>query len=188
MKRFEVVSSVGDLVGRYGIMGLDLGGVSGVTTWIGDVRSGDSISGTLRAGRFEWTQVDCGKGTADGERRGAERIAGEWLDFEFECCLSSVPVGNRLLCIEDYRLRSRPGGMAGGSMARVGLSSPRLAGLVEGMLVRAIPGERIIRTVPATSKSFATNARLKDWGLWCRGGEHARDAARQIAVQVARFL
>lgn len=38
---------------------------------------------------------------------------------------------------------------------------------------------------PSMSKTFATNERLKKWGLWVVGKQHARDAARVAAWYLA---
>ena len=160
-------------------MGLDLGGVSGVAWWKGDLGDG-SLADCLSSGVFGFAEVDCGRGDVLGERRGAIEISRMYDSMMLDWTLDGIPVSSMWLVIEDFILRVKAG-----STQRVGLSSPRLAGLVEGMLVRCIDGEQIARYPASRSKNFATSSRLKKWGLWCVGSEHCRDAAKQIALHVA---
>lgn len=39
---------------------------------------------------------------------------------------------------------------------------------------------------PVESMGYATNDRLKNWGFWVKGMEHVRDAARLIALDMAK--
>lgn len=41
---------------------------------------------------------------------------------------------------------------------------------------------------PSEAKGFATNERLKLWGLWSVGSEHRRDANRHLALLVNKVL
>lgn len=164
-----------------GMFALDAGGVSGCAWWTGKLLG--SIKETLNAGEFGFAQIDCGRGTVDGERRGAEHIAHLYNDMAFKWTLAAVPVDDRYLLVEDFIIRQRVS-----SKQRVGLSSPRIVGLVEGMLVRIVDGANIARYSPSRTKTFATNERLRNWGLWCRGAEHSRDAARLIALHIAVLL
>ncbi len=166
---------------RVGVLGIDAGGTTGLFWWHGELK--ESIRETLVGGRSGFEQIDCGMGSVDGERLGAEKIARRWVDLEAEWTLDDVPVQGRYLAIEDFTLRAKIG-----SKQRVGLSSPRIAGLVEGMLVRRVAGSSIARYSPSRSKSFATSDRLKDWGLWARGAPHSRDAAKQVALHIAVLL
>jgi hypothetical protein len=166
---------------RVGVMGIDAGGTTGVAWWSGELK--DGIGETLRDGEFGFTQVDCGNGTPTGEREGAERIAHLFVEQQAEWTLASVPIGDQWLVVEDFVLRQKVG-----SKQRVGLSSPRVGALLEGMLCRVLDGGNIARYAPSRSKQFATSDRLKQWDLWCRSMPHARDAAKQIALHVAVLL
>jgi hypothetical protein len=168
---------------RVGVMGLDLGGRSGTAWWTGELLTGGSLHDTLASGDFGFREIDCGGGTVAGERAGAEAISRLWMSMAGEWSLAGIAVQAQYLCIEDFILRSKIG-----SKQRVGLSSPRLAGLVEGMLVRVVAEREIARYPASRSKPFATSDRLKKWGLWCRGSEHCRDAAKQVALHVACLL
>lgn len=166
---------------RVGLMGIDAGGTTGVAWWKGELL--DGIKETLAAGEFGFTQIDCGNGNVALERAGAERLARLYVEQQAEWTLASIPVQHQWLVVEDFVLRQKVG-----SKQRVGLSSPRIVGLLEGMLVRVVDGEHVARYPPNRSKAFATSPRLKDWGLWARSAPHARDAAKQVALHVAVLL
>lgn len=177
-KRFQAMGTSGKLVG---VLGLDLGGTSGLAWWHGELQG--SIKDTLTGGVFGFTQVGMGLGTADAERTQAEAIATKFCDLSAEWTLAGVPMPAQSIAVEDFLLRGKPG-----STARGGLASPRLAGLVEGMLVRTVSGDGWHRYAPSRSKGFATSDRLRLWGLWCRGAPHSRDAAKQVAIHIATLL
>lgn len=40
---------------------------------------------------------------------------------------------------------------------------------------------------PAEAKSYATDERLKSWGVWTPGKDHARDATRHLLAAVSRM-
>jgi hypothetical protein len=164
---------------RIGVLGLDLGGTSGLAWWTGEVARG-SLKECLLGGEFGFTQIGCGNGSVHGERAGAEAISEVWRDLDFKWTLAGIAVGDRAMAMEDFILRPKVG-----STARVGLASARLAGLVEGMCVRIVAADQIVRYSPSRSKSFANSDRLRLWGLWCRSMPHARDAAKQVAIHVA---
>jgi len=168
------------------------GGVSGWCSFVGDlfpdvedgVEDGVGLREVIRAGTAEYGHVDCGKGLSGeescvGERTGAVELAHLWWGMQadgIEC----------QLVVEDFVLRVGRG-MGGGSggAGRAGLSSPRVVAMVEGILMEDV--DRLWRYPPSRSKGFATDARLRDWGLWFRGAEHARDAARVLALHIAEL-
>lgn len=166
---------------KIGVLGLDLGGTSGLAWWTGTLQGG--IKDTLVGGDFGFTQVYCGNGDVVGERAGAEAMALLFRDLDFKWTLAGIPVADHQIACEEFTLRG-----AVGSTARVGLASARLASLLEGMLVSTASAEQWHRYQPSRSKSFASSERLKKWELWCRSMPHARDAAKQVAIHVATML
>lgn len=158
-----------------GIFGLDLGGTTGVATWHGWL--GDRklpIAEELKAGVFWGGQVACG-GTVEGERAGTLLLRQMWRDW-----VNDTEIEESWLVMEDFVMRGRVG-----STDRVGLSSARLAALVEGALLDELDANRIARYSPSRSKGYASSERLKKWGLWTVGKPHARDAAKQVAIHAA---
>lgn len=74
----------------------------------------------------------------------------------------------------------------------------RIAASLEGLLYRrvsaapvvvssgtATQGQRLVYQSPSYAKRFATDARLRDWGLWVVGSDHERDAHRHVASWLA---
>jgi hypothetical protein len=166
---------------KVGVLGIDAGGTTGVAWWSGELK--ETLSETLRDGEFGFTQVDCGNGDTVLERAGVKRLAELYMSVSAEWTLQAVPVPHQYLVVEDFVLRQKVG-----SKQRVGLSSPRIAAMLEGMLVRVVDERHIARYAPNRSKAFATSERLKQWGLWCRSMPHARDAAKQVALHVAVLM
>lgn len=42
--------------------------------------------------------------------------------------------------------------------------------------------------MPSTAMTYATNQRLRDWGAWVVGSEHARDAVRHLCAKLSDLL
>lgn len=80
--------------------------------------------------------------------------------------------------IEDFLLRQR-------TMDRSLLSPVRLTAMLHGALMS---DERIdVRTClqqPSSAKSVVNDERLKKWGMWTIGKQHARDACRHLALRL----
>lgn len=79
------------------------------------------------------------------------------------------------------------------SSDRSGLSSPRIASMLHGYrqglldTCKKFIAEPVQCTYqqPSDAMRYATDARLKDWGLWVRGREHERDAWRHWCLFIA---
>jgi hypothetical protein len=145
-------------------------------------------------------------GVVGSDVRGGSRPGWEW---------------NIWLVLESFRLRTTLVDLTGVEVA-AGLKTllvPRSAGL-EGSVgplgsgpgatvlsSRYALGADVIEQTPADAKSFATDKRLKEWGLWdvatARGsgrggrvkrganlgvGDHRKDAMRHLALRVAKIL
>lgn len=58
--------------------------------------------------------------------------------------------------------------------------------------VRTISGSCVSvepsRQQPSAAMTYATNQRLRDWGAWVVGSEHARDAVRHLCVKLSELL
>lgn len=75
---------------------------------------------------------------------------------------------------------------------RVVMSPARIAAAVEGLLASPLSSreqatdndswESVKYQSPADAKQYATDARLKAWGLWVVGSDHARDANRHMTL------
>lgn len=111
-----------------------------------------------------------------------------WLQFKDKC--EEAGIGTPRMIIEEFTLRG--GARPLPTSDRHVLASARIGSILIGMLIRDAD-EGMEWSVlpkfygPSESKSYATNDRLKRWGLWTIGQEHARDAARLIALHLARM-
>lgn len=72
-----------------------------------------------------------------------------------------------------------------GSSAKVGLYPVWVAAMFQGMVY----GRAVVEYQEPAQKKYATNDRLKRWGLWVPGqSDHQRDARRHIAIRLNRLL
>lgn len=168
-------------VPTFGVFVLDPGGSSGLA-W-GRVRDEGTIAERV----------------ADRERHGsltirdpdwmtqAREISSLWADFRADCHRAGLPA--YFVC-EDFILTHL------GSSDRTGLYPVWIAAAVVGYrngmadayerggFGRAAPIEVIWQT-PSAAKTYATDERLKRWGMWTVGKEHERDAWRHFAYFLA---
>jgi hypothetical protein len=174
------------------VMAVDPGGTTGVAWGVYDL-SHKSIADMLAAGEM----TGCAQVTGAEEWQAA-KIVEHWVDFEM---FARHKYGaDPLLVFEDFILR-----VGKGSSERAGLSPVRITSLVYGLLLghhvgTAAPwGEDAWEAArrsqmipwklqqPSAAKSFATKDRLKRWGLWQVGMQHARDAWRHVALALAEY-
>lgn len=174
------------------VMAVDPGGTTGVAWGVYDL-AGGAIPDILAAGEMTGSAQVTG-----AEEWQAAKIVEHWVDFEM---FARHKFGAEpLLVFEDFILR-----VGHGSSERSGLSPVRITSLVYGLLLghhvgTAAPwGEDAWEAArrsqmipwklqqPSAAKSFATKDRLKRWGLWTVGQQHARDAWRHLALALAEY-
>lgn len=104
---------------------------------------------------------------ADGELRGLQ-----WPGEDIEAVLEGMHAvyGLDEVVIESFM--SRPGGAA------VSLSAPVTIGRIIAWC--EAHEVRYVMQTPAAAKRLVTNDRLRAFGGWVRGFEHARDALRHV--------
>ena len=144
-------------------MAIDPGGTTGVA--FGVFRPRKMAKSTMvyaRGANRLWTQEV--KGTP---REQASELFDIWQSF-----MVSGPPKTHLV-IEDFQLRTQ----------NADLSPVRITAGLEALLNRDIE-----RQMPSSAKSFLTDARMRDWGLWVVGSDHERDAMRHLALKVSRLL
>lgn len=82
-----------------------------------------------------------------------------------------------LLVIEDFALRSR----------NADLAPVEILSALDALRARdGLPAAE--RQMPSAAKSYLTNERMRDWGLWVVGSPHERDALRHLALAVSRKI
>lgn len=89
--------------------------------------------------------------------------------------------------VEGFVINRKPG-----SMKREGLSPVRIASSLEALLYLNAPSgmeweQEPVYQLAAEAKGFVTDARLRDWGMWHVGKEHARDASRHLITKLAKL-
>jgi hypothetical protein len=119
--------------------------------------------------------------------RKAEEVTGSWLEqvnklaaiamsFHFASKESLIPMQNRHVVCEDFVLRRRQQGGATGNLTSVWVAAGFAAVINEVAMVGW--------QQPSSAKTFASDDRLRLWGLWIPGSAHKRDAARHFALKV----
>jgi hypothetical protein len=122
-----------------------------------------------------------------------------WRDFLFRMTVEyGVPAGGIWLVVEDFNLRQMAVDLAPVEVfaaLRACQRTPAVDGWRDD-----VPDGRLIRVSASEAKTHATDARMREWGLWepaCvadrRGGtrlkgDHARDASRHLALGVNKLL
>lgn len=148
------------------IMGVDPGGKTGVVVW--DIEGGMLHVEEMFAGGEHLAElVVCSKVVSLVSRYGVD-----------------------LVVIEDFVLRSVPGG-GGVSTARVALSPARIGFGIACLIAAAegLGGVEVVLRPAGDAIAVMTNERLRRLGMYVRfkgGGEHVRDAARHVALELRK--
>jgi hypothetical protein len=173
-----------------GIFGMDPGGHTGLAWGIFDPSHPEGVAGALR------DRMNAGSITVEGdERTQIKEIASIWSSFYSACVRSALLPPNRVwFACEDFILK--PGETAGGKDS----TSPiAIIWGVEGYRMgredewhkhkRGAKSKRpeLMLQTAGEAKQYATNARLKDWGLWVVGREHERSAWSHVATFLKRY-
>jgi hypothetical protein len=126
-----------------------------------------------------------------GELAVIDEVVSRWSDWNDKLAgLGEGGLGPSIVLIEDFILRTDVG------RARYVLSSVKVAygfmaasvlsergGVKEGMEWLHLP----VMYQPSEAVGFATKERMKRWGLWKPGLNHANSAARLIALHLAKL-
>lgn len=182
MKAFRREAMRKDRMSKWlGVVGIDAGMTSGYVQ--GVVPMAGSIQHKVKRMKLRKALHVSARGVNGGspELGAALQLYSLINNFRIELDAKNVPL---VIVIEDFTLRGPPG-----STARSGLSSARIASSLEafcwigsdqGMEWLAMPWY----ISASVSKSTVNKDRLKRWGLWETGMEHARDAWRLWATYV----
>lgn len=171
---------------KHAVLAIDPGGTSGVAA--GYVQLGSTFKETVKT----------------LEHNKAIEVKGEWLDqavqlahimdrFVFTANVENlVPLDNIHIVVEDFVLRRRQQGGATGNLTSIWVAAAAVA-----MHLNVAPWDgapmlaeraNVEWQQASQAKGFATNERLKMWGLWEVGSEHKRDAWRHWAVKVNKLV
>lgn len=175
-----------------GLYAVDPGGTSGVSWGVFPVKGSTKgqVSRACHRGCTEVAMAEA-KGLVpnamSGEQAAAALIVDSFLAFREECDSAGVPAR---LIIEDFFLYPKVLKGEGGSSQREGIAPARIASAMEAHLWNKLEGMAwtvgVRYQMASEAKGYCTNDRLKRWGLWEVGKPHARDAARHLALGLAK--
>jgi hypothetical protein len=132
----------------------------------------------------------------------AHIIAHMWLEFQFRACVNlSIPADHVCLALEDFQLRQRSADLSPVSvtygiktlLTKIDIDQAEKTdhGRIHARTVRWPIGEPYMQA-PSDAMRFATNARLRQWGLYAVIGKpiskHRRDAVRHLCVRLSTML
>lgn len=110
-----------------------------------------------------------------------------WVEFTAEANMAGIAIPDIHLVIEDFQLNRAVADLAPVKVTWAALGLLREAsGTWASMSLR--PEGKLHFQPPSTAMTYATNERLRSWGLWKVGAEHGRDAARHLALRVSKIL
>lgn len=149
------------------IMSVDPGGTTGVARGMFAFAQGESTGKILK--RKQWLNTN----EVEGDfLQQAIQLVAIWKLFSR---LAKNTIGQRpLLVVESFILRP---GKASADPAQ--LMPVRIAAALEA-LVPVVPEYQ----TPSMAKGYATDERLREWGLWKVGSAHERDAIRHLAYKL----
>ena len=112
----------------------------------------------------------------------AREIAGLMNDFVYNAHeVAEIPLARIHFVFEDFVLRM-PARTT--NLTSVWVMAATV-GIANGLLSS---GVKLAYQQPSVGKGYATNPRLKLWGLYVVGSEHERDAWRHVAYRVANEI
>lgn len=148
------------------IMAIDPGGTTGVATGVFKMRKGASTVKLIRERRTLVTLEVEGDFLMQ-----ARKLCAVWHSF---LAMAGQEGAEPLLVVESFILRP---GKASADPAQ--LMPVRIAAALEA-LVPVVPEYQ----TPSMAKGYATDERLREWGLWKAGSAHERDAIRHLAYKL----
>lgn len=170
---------MGTVAEAVAIMAVDPGKVTGVAGGYFNLKRATTTKAVLRRakqkGVLSVLQID---GEPDEQ---AHALLSMWERFE---ALANIEQGIALPAIhvafESFQLRQRDAELWPVEVKAGFLALSRGRGFRrEG---------RYHEQTPSQAMGYATNARLRDWGVWAVGLEHGRDALRHLSLMVSKAL
>jgi hypothetical protein len=178
-------------------MTVDPGGTTGVAQGLFNTKGGRLSTKALlsRAVRKEAIRVaQVVPAESPGPRAESAHVAAilyrAWLDFNYRATVElGVNVPDVHLVIEDFQLRQRSAELSPVEVTHAFLAYLRgETGTWAAMSLS--PEGRLHFQAASEAKTYATNDRLKAWGVYglTVGKEHGRDAVRHLALRASKIL
>lgn len=115
----------------------------------------------------------------------SRRIAGVINRFSYRALIEcEIPAPNIHIVFEDFVLRRRKEGGATGDLTSIWVMAGAMGRYDEGH----VTDMNVTFQQAGEAKGFATNARLKLWGLYEPGSEHCKDAWRHLATLANKLI
>lgn len=178
---------------RFAIMAVDPGETTGVARAFLNAKRAETTQALLRRavrkGALSVDEVRCDAASPGPKGESAvqgAKLYAMWRDFQFKANVElSIPYGAIHLVIEDFQLRQRsaelwPVEVRAAFIAYLRGESGAWSGIVRE--------DCLYFQQPSQAMTYATNERLKRWGVWTVGKEHGRDATRHLALLASRVL
>ena len=171
---------------RVGIFAFDPGVTTGVASGVFEIKS--TVAKTLTDGAVKGSKIleevklpENQEGLSYG-LHAADVLEGLYATIRYTWGTAyGVEPGDMHLVSEDFILNSKA------TQKRSSIVPVRISSSLEGMVLKKF-GDFMHYQTPAQAKSFATNERLKLWGIYVKGSEHKRDALRHVALRIDKLL
>lgn len=166
-KKANRISNEGD---THAIMGIDPGGTTGIAAAYVSVRP--TMKETMLEGITKKRSLE----VPGDYLQQSKAIASLMNAFMYKANVENgIPLYNIHYAIEDFVLRRKAEGGATGNLTSCWVAAGAVA---------IFGSEANVKWRQASqAKTYATDARLKLWGLWSIGSAHERDAWRHLASE-----
>lgn len=116
----------------------------------------------------------------------AQRLVTIMSRFEYRALIElQIPADDIHFVFEDFILRRKRQGGATGNLTSIWVMAGAIASFKHGRVGTSSPFHY---QQASLAKGFATNKRLKLWGLYEPGSEHKKDAWRHLAYKANHLL
>lgn len=176
---------------KFAVMAVDPGGTTGLASALLNAERARTtralMKRAVRKGALEVEQIGSAgdPGPHGGPAHQAAQVYKRWLAFQSRAHAAGVPFGAIFLVIEEFALRQRSADLAPVAVTNALLAYLRGEGGTWAGIVRP---DLLYFQQPSEAMTYATNDRLKAWGIWTVAQEHGRDATRHLALRASKIL
>lgn len=191
---------------KFAIMAVDPGGTTGVAQGIfnvsrmkGELTTRGLLNRAVKKKALRVEQIYPASAYRDQGRLASVSMSigvyRAWLSFSYRCLVDlAIPMPYIFLIFEDFALRQRSAELSPVEVTQgvlVLLATGEISPAEVGMGWPSIRVDQQLRfQMPSEAMTFATNERLKLWGVYplTVGKEHARDALRHVVLGASKVM